>query len=197
MENSALVTRRAFGVLFVAVSAAVGAGAVLSELAFLNSAPAYYYAAIWIGSFAAVFGLAGPRFRKAVPAIKGRMKNSVRWPTAAKALNGVSWAGPFAAIGLAPAFYQYFILLGIGLGNLSTYLMMKRYSGLDNREQLLVAAISLAALPVAFVIDSSLFAAHQDIAVMLSRMLIAASYAAGGAYALASSSSSSSSSLKK
>ena len=50
MENSALETRRAFGVLFVAVSAAVGAGAVLSELAFLNSAPLYYYVIIWLGA---------------------------------------------------------------------------------------------------------------------------------------------------
>jgi hypothetical protein len=185
LENSSLVTRRAFGVLFVAVSAAVGAGAVLSELAFLNGAPLYYYVIIWLGSFGAVFGLAGPRFRKAVPAIRGRMKNSVRWPTAAKGINAVSWAGPFLLIAVLPALYQYLILLGIGLGNLSTYLMMKRYSGLDNREQLIVASISLAALPAAFAIDSSLFATHQDIAVMLSRILIAAAYAAGGAYALA------------
>jgi hypothetical protein len=83
--------------------------------------------------------------------------------------------------------YQYLILLGIGLGNLSTYLMMKKYSGLDNREQLIVASISLAAAPVAVVVDSSLFATHQDIAVMVSRILIAGSYAAGGAYALLAS----------
>lgn len=187
MENSALATRRAFGVLFVAVSAAVGAGAVLSELAYLNGAPLYYYAVIWLGSFGAVFGLAGPKFRKAVPAIRGRMKNSVRWSTAAKAVNGISWAGPFMFIAVFPAMYQYLILLGIGLGNLSTYVLMKKYSGLDNREQLIVASISLAALPVAFVVDSSLFATHQDLAVMISRILIAASYAAGGAYALVAS----------
>lgn len=186
MENS-LETRRAFGVLFVAVSAAVGAGAVLSELAFLGGYPAYYYAIIWIASFAGAFGAAGPRFRRAVPAIRGRMKTSVRWSTGAKALNGICWAGPFAAIGIAPAFYQYFILLGIGLGNMATYVMMKKYSGQDNREQLLVASISLAALPVAFLIDSSLFATHQDVAVMVSRILIAAAYAVGGVYALVAS----------
>lgn len=185
MENSALETRRAFGVLFVAVSAAVGAGALLAELAFLNGAPFYYYAAIWLGSFGAAFALAGPRFRRSVPAIRARMKNSVKWSTAAKAVNALSWAGPFLLIAVLPSLYQYLILLGIGLGNLSTYVMMKKYSGLDNREQLTVASISLAALPAAFAIDSSLFAANQDIAVMLSRILIAAAYGAGGAYALA------------
>jgi hypothetical protein len=184
LENSALYTRRAFGILFVAVSVAVGAGSVLSEIAYINNLPVYYYAVIWIGSFGAAFATAGPRFRKAVPAIRGRMKNSIKWSPAAKALNGISWAGPFASIAAFPALYQYLILLGIGLGNLSTYVMMKKYSGLDNREQLIVGAISLVALPVAVIIDSSLFVTHQDIAVMLSRILIAISYAAGGAFAL-------------
>jgi hypothetical protein len=98
----------------------------------------------------------------------------------------VSWAGPFASIAAFPSLYQYLILLGIGLGNMCTYLMMKKYSGQNNREQLMVGAISLVALPVAFVIDSSLFAQSQDIAVMLSRILIAVAYAAGGAFALLS-----------
>ena len=60
MENSALQTRRAFGVLFVAVSAAVGAGSVLSELVALNNMPLYWYAIIWIGSFGGALAGAGP-----------------------------------------------------------------------------------------------------------------------------------------
>jgi hypothetical protein len=187
LENTALQTRRAFGVLFVVVSAAVGAGSVLSEVAALNNMPSYWYAVIWIASFAAVFAGAGPRFRKAVPAIRGRMKNSIKWSTSAKAINGISWAAPFAAIGAFPSLYQYFILLGIGLGNLSTYILMRKFSGQNNPEQLLVGAISLVALPIAFTIDNALFATHQDIAVMVSRILIAIAYAVGGAFALISS----------
>ncbi len=179
-------TRRAFGVLFVAVSAAVGAGSVLSELVALNNLPLYWYAVIWIASFGGAIAGAGPRFRKAVPAIRGRMKNSVKWSTGTKMVNGLCWGGPFLAIGAFPHYYQYFLLLGIGLGNLSTYILMRRHSSENNPEQLLVGAISLVALPVAFVIDSSLFAAHQDIAVMVSRILIAIAYAVGGAYALLS-----------
>lgn len=184
LSDTALETRRAFGILFAGVSAAVFAGATLSELAFQNNSPFYYYAIIWLGSFGATFGVAWPRFRKAMPAIRERMKNSVRWSTGAKALNGICWAGPFASIAAFPGLYQYLILLGIGLGNLSTYLMMKRYSGLDNREQLIVAAISLAALPAALAIDTSLFVDNQGVAVMLSRMLIALAYGAGGTFAL-------------
>jgi hypothetical protein len=186
LETPAMETRRAFGFLFVCISIAVGAASVMSEIAYLNEAPFYYYAIIWLGSFGAVFGAGARRFRKAAPAIRGRMKTSVAWSTSSKVLNGISWAGPFAAIPVFTSLYQYLILLGIGLGNLSTYFLIKKYSGSDNREQLIVAAISLVAIPVAAIIDNSLFATHQDIAVMLSRILIALAYAVGGAFALAS-----------
>lgn len=179
MEN-----RRAFGVLFAGVSAAVLVGAVLSELAFQIDAPIYYYAAIWLGSFGATFGAVWSRFKRALPSIRSRMKNSVRWSQGAKVLNAVCWSAPFAGIALFPELYQYLILLGIGLGNMATYTMMKKYSGLDNKEQLIVAAIALAALPVAYAMDTSVFVARQDIAVMLSRILISLAYGAGGMFAL-------------
>ena len=167
---------------------AVSAGSVLGEIAFLNRVPVYYQAAIWIGVFAATFGAIFPRFRKAVPAIRGRMKTSIAWPTGAKAINGLSWAAPFAAIGLFLPYYQYLILLGIGLGNLTTYIMMKKYTRANNPEQLLVSAIALGAIPAAFAIDSGLFTSHQDIAVMISRLFVALAYACGGIFAFATTS---------
>jgi hypothetical protein len=184
LQDQASETRRAFGFLFICVSIAVCTGSVISELAHLNNLPVYYYAIIWIGSFGAVFGGGSAKFRKVAPMIRGRMKTSVKWSTGAKLINGICWAGPFAAIAAFPSFYPYLILLGIGLGNLSTWVLIKKYSRADNREQLLVAVISLVAIPMAVVIDSSLFVANQDIAVMLSRILIAIAYAGGGAYAL-------------
>jgi hypothetical protein len=184
LQDQVAETRRAFGLLFICVSIAVGAASVLSEIAYINNLPLYSYAIIWLGSFGAVFGAGATRFRKAMPAIRGRMKTSVGWSAGAKAFNGVSWAGPFIAIAAFPQFYQYLILLGIGLGNLSTWLLIKKYSNAENREQLIVAVISLAAIPAAIVIDSSMFASQQDVAVMLSRILIAVAYAAGGAFAL-------------
>jgi hypothetical protein len=184
LQNPTIETRRAFGFLFILVSIAIGLGTVISELASINGFSFYYFILIWIGSFGAVFGLAAARFRKVAPMIRGRIKSSVKWSTRAKVINGLCWAGPFVAIGAFPSFYQYFVLLGIGLGNFSTYILLKKYSGADNREQLVVAIISLVAIPIAAIIDSSLFVARQDIAVMVSRILIAIAYAAGGAYAL-------------
>jgi hypothetical protein len=180
---SALETRRSFGLLFIGVAAAVCAGAILGEIASMNRVPIYFQAAIWIGVFAVTFGAIFPKFRKAIPAIKGRMKNSIAWSTPAKAVNGLAWAAPFAAIGLFIHYYQYLILLGIGLGNLATYIMMKRYSRIDNHEQLVVSLIALSSIPVAAAIDYTLFLSRQDIAVMISRLLVAIAYGVGGAYA--------------
>ena len=184
MQQNPLEVRRAFGLLFIGVSIAVGVAAVLSEIAFVNKTPTFYYGIIWFGSFGITFGMIFGKFRKIIPSIRGRMKNSVKWSRNVKAINGLCWAAPFAAIGLAPNLYQYLILLGIGLGNLSTYLFMKKYSGLDNREQIIVAVISLAAIPIAIIIDTSQFITSQAIAVIASRILIAIAYGAGGIYAL-------------
>ncbi|HYL66541.1 MAG TPA: hypothetical protein VEU72_05260 [Nitrosopumilaceae archaeon] len=184
MQQNPLEVRRAFGLLFIGVSIAVGVASILSEIVFVNKTATFYYGIIWFGSFGITFGIIFGRFRKIISSIKGRMKNSVKWSRNIKAVNGVCWAAPFAAIGAVPSFYQYLILLGIGLGNLSTYLFMKKYSGLDNREQIIVAIISLVAIPIAIVIDSSGFITSQTIAVITSRILIAIAYGAGGIYAL-------------
>ena len=169
------------------MSIAVFIASFLSEIAYLtttSSLPLYYYVIIWLASFAAVFGASYKHLREALPAIRNRMKTSTMWPTAAKILNGICWAGPFAAIAAFPSLYQYLILAGIGLGNLSTYLMIKKYGNMDNPEQLIVALVSLAAVPTAVIIDSMIFATRQDIAVMLSRIFIGIAYATGGGFAL-------------
>jgi hypothetical protein len=61
---------------------------------------------------------------------------------------------------------------------------MRKYSGVDNREQMVVGLISLFAIPVAIAIDLVMFAARQDVAVMVSRVLISVAYGAGGIYAI-------------
>ena len=176
--------RRVFGVLFIAISVAVAVATILSEIAFINKEPFYYYAIISILSFGITFGIIFGKSRKLMSSIGDRMKHSVKWSTGAKALNGICWAGPFVAIAAFPSLYQYFILLGIGLGNFSTYLLMRRYSGLDNREQMIVGLVSLTALPIVVELNTTLFIAKQDIAIMLSRIFISIAYGIGGIYGI-------------
>jgi len=183
MQDSSIEVRRAFGILFVGVAISVGSAAILSEIAFEHNYPVYYYAIIWFGSFAITFGVVLGRFRHILKSIRGRMKNSVKWSHGVKAVNGMCWAVPFAAIGAFPSMYQYLLLLGIGLGNTSTYIFMKKFSGLANHEQIFVGAISLVAIPIAVFVDTS-FVSNQTLAVIVSRLMISAAYGAGGIYAL-------------
>jgi len=183
MQKSPIEVRRAFGVLLIGVAIAVGVGSILSEIAFEHHNPIYYYVIIWFGSFAITFGIIFGKFRKIISSIRDRMKNSVKWSSPIKAINGLCWAAPFTAIGIFPSLYQYLILLGIGLGNTSTYIFMKKFSGLANNEQIIVGGLSLSAIPAAILIDTS-FVSNQTLEVIVSRLMIAVSYGAGGIYAL-------------
>ena len=177
-------SRRVFGILFITISIAVGAAAILSQIVFINKEPFYYYAIVLVLSFGIPFGTIFGKSRKLISSIGDRMKHSANWSAGAKILNGICWAGPFAAIAVFPSLYQYLILLGIGLGNFSTYLLMKRYSGLDNREQMIVGLVSLTAIPIVAEINTTLFIVNQNIAIMLSRILISIAYGMGGLYGI-------------
>ena len=183
-DSQRLEAKKAFGLLFIAVSVAVIVGTLFSEVAAKYNAPIYYIALIWLASFGVTFGANFRKFRRVIVSVRTRMRNSMKWPTGAKAINGLCWAAPFASIGVFPSINQYLILVGIGLGNFSTYLLMKKYNGLDNGEQMIVGLLSFASIPISIWIDMTLFVSMHDLAVFLSRLLIALAYAVGGFYAL-------------
>ena len=112
------------------------------------------------------------------------MKNSLTWPLYVKILNGFCWAIPFILIGIFPQYFQYLILIGIGFGNLSTYFFMIFFSKQKNNEQFLIGLTALLVIPLAILIDMSIFESQQDIAILLSRLLISVSYFIGGVYAI-------------
>lgn len=184
MDDSSFQIKRAFGIFFINIAILVSSGSIISEIAFRNNSPSYYYVIIWILLSGLIFGLQIRKFRVIFSSIRQRMKNSTKWPLQIKAINGICWAAPFALIAFFPELSQYLILLGIGLGNTSTFIFMKKFSGLCNKEQLLVGIVSLVLLFPALAIDSSFFIETPDIAVLLSRLFIAVSYAIGGVYAI-------------
>ena len=184
MESIQFEIRRIFGFLFICVAAAVAIASIASHVLSIINLPSYLYGLVWFGTFGVIFGFYFMHFKEKIPLIRTRMKNSLSWPLYVKIINGSCWALPFVIIGIFPQYFQYMILLGIGLGNLSTYLFLRLFSNQNNKEQFLVGLISLMVIPLAIEIDTSLFVSHQDIAVLLSRILISISYAVGGAYAL-------------
>ena len=184
MESIQYEIRQIFGFLFICVAAAVAIASITSEIVFLNHLPSYLYGVVWIGTFGIIFGFYFMCFKQKIPLIRNRMRNSLSWPLYVKIINGSCWALPFLLIGIFPQYFQYLILLGIGLGNSSTYMFMRIFTHQNNIEQFLVGLIALLTIPIAIEIDTSLFVSHQDIAVLLSRILISISYATGGTYAL-------------
>ena len=184
MESIQYEIRRIFGFLFICVAIAVAIASVTSEILFLNHLPTYLHGLVWLGTFGMIFSFYFLYFKEKIPLIRNRMKNSLSWPLYVKIVNGCCWALPFTLIAIFPQYFQYLILLGIGLGNSSTYVFMKLFSHQNNKEQILVGLIALLAIPIAIEIDTSIFVSHQDIAVLLSRLLISISYAIGGTYAL-------------
>jgi len=184
MEYTSQQIRHSFGILFLNVAISVTVGSILSEIASLSNLSLSYHGFIWIAVFGLVFGVQFRRFRLILPLIRQRMKKSTSWPISAKFINGICWSLPFVTMVVFPEFTQYLILLGIGLGNLSTFIFLKKFCGLGNVEQLLVGTISIVMLPVVFGTNLLGLTEYQDAEVLLSRIFISMAYATGGFYAL-------------
>ena len=176
--------RRIFGFLFICVAIAVAISSITSEILFLNNSSDYIHGFVWFGIFGLVFGFYFLHFKEKLSLIRNRMKNSLTWPLYVKILNGLCWALPFVLIGIFPQYFQYLILIGIGLGNISTYFFMIFFSKQKNKEQFLIGLVALLVIPLAVLIDTTIFESQQDIAILLSRLLISVSYFTGGAYAI-------------
>jgi hypothetical protein len=198
-NNSTSQENRLFGTFFIAIAIAVAVASIFSEIIFLNKLPSYYNAVIWIGSFILIFRFLLYKEREILwSSLQRRMKKSIKWPTRAKIINGMCWAGPFAAIPLLPSLFPYLILAGIGSGNISTYLLLKKYGDINisnsnsksnnnsgaGREQIVVGLISLTAIPIVFEVQTGMLTVREDMAILLSRILISFAYAAGGIYAI-------------
>lgn len=185
MHRNPRIESRAFGFLFISIAIAVLVGTILNEFLSNHHIPIYYQLLSWVMIFTLILGITFTKMKNLFRSIRNRMKNSIKWPLHAKIINGLSWAGPFLAIPVFHSFSQYLILLGIGTGNISTYLLIKSYSNYDNKEQFVVGIIALFMIPVLFLVDVILnsILVHQHV-LALSRLFVAISYGVGGIYAL-------------
>ena len=183
-KDSQTETSKAFGTLFIYIAIAIAGGAVFSEIATKIHVSIYGVALIWLASFVVTFGVNFRSLKRILSSVRMRMKNSMSWPIGAKIVNGICWAAPFATIGLFPSLYQYLILIGIGSGNLSTYLLLKKLNGIKNMGQMIVGVISFISIPVSIWFDTTLLISNHDLAVFMSRILISVAYGVGGIYNL-------------
>jgi len=106
MTHSILQIRRAFGIFFINISILVFSGSIVSEIAFRNDVPLYYYVMIWIIISSLIFGLQFKKFKLIFSSIRQRMINSTKWSLQIKTINGLCSALPFASIAFFPEFLQ-------------------------------------------------------------------------------------------
>ena len=175
--------KRAFGFLFIAIAIAIFGATLFGELSFYSGS-SNYYSTVWIFTFVTIMGISIYKLRYLLVLIRNRMKTSIKWPTYVKIINGLCWAGPFLLIPVFHSLYPYLILIGIGIGNISTYLFLRIYSKNDNKEQLLVGFLSMCMAPTLLLFSTTLFSNRPDIVLILSRLLIGVSYGLGGIYAI-------------
>jgi hypothetical protein len=170
------------GMIFIYISLSILTATIISAI-FSREINYYFYAMIWIGSFLVFFLLFRTRIIDSVKTIKTRIKKSTRWPLTIKIINGICWAGPFFFAVFMPVIHEFLILLGIGLGNISTALIFLKYNRLKNKDQMIVGLICLISIVIIMVLyQYDLIAKVQG--EFLARILISIAYGIGGVYSL-------------
>lgn len=180
-----ITARKSFGIFFISISVAIIVGSLFSEIIELIKLHHIFHFIAWTFIFGIIMTILIIKYKRIFLLIRNRMKTSMKWPLSAKIINGLCWTIPFLLIPLFPSIYQFLILAGIGLGNLSTFLLTQKYSNIKNYEQFIVGILSILFIPLAIYIDNSLLSS-QNIAIIISRLMIAISYGIGGIFALVS-----------
>ena len=98
-----------------------------------------------------------------------------------KLINGLCWAAPFGLGALIPSIHEYLILAGIGLGNLSTFIIFMVNDKIKNIDQFIVGFISLISIGIiVFLYNDDIIAKSSGD--FLARILISVAYGIGGIY---------------
>jgi hypothetical protein len=98
-----------------------------------------------------------------------------------KIINGICWAAPFLLGALIPSMHEYLILAGIGLGNISTYMIFLLSNKIKNIDQLIVGLISMISIGIIiFLYEGKII--EKSYGEFLARILISIAYGIGGVY---------------
>ena len=185
MKNAEVVVSEN-GIIFVYISVSILVALIISNLFFKEGDQFPFYVLTWLGSFLGFFILFKSKITSSIVNIKKRMKTSIKWPITAKMINGLCWAGPFIFGIFIPSIYEFLILLAVGLGNISTFLIFLKYNQLKNLEQLLVGVICILSIFVLLILyDYNLVEKIQG--EYLARFFVSIAFGIGGIYSLAHS----------
>ncbi|MGN6346619.1 MAG: hypothetical protein ACTHKC_02235 [Candidatus Nitrosocosmicus sp.] len=111
--------------------------------------------------------------------LKERFSKSVSWPHFVKLINGLTWALPFVFIPFFHKDYPFLLLTGLSSGNISTFIFLRRYSKINNIEQIITGSILLSSLFGILILYYGYSLDYESL-LFTSRILISLSYGIGG-----------------
>lgn len=168
-------------IIFIYISLSVFSATIISYFIAQKFNFLYIYLLIWFGCFSIFFIIFKSKIIKSLYTIRNKIRKSTGWPISMKIINGVCWAVPFGLGALIPSLHEYLILAGIGLGNISTFIIFLLRNKIKNTDQLIVGLISIISIGIIILLyDGKVI--DKSYGEFLARILISIAYGIGGIY---------------
>ena len=169
---------RVFSFMFFFISVWFGLSSILSHIVYVYDLSYFYYYLIWPGCF----GISLLLFLKSLLSLRkvfrDRVSTSISWPFIIKLINGLTWALPFVLIPFLQKYYPFLLLTGLSLGNISTFIFLRKYSKIYSVEQVITGSLTLSSLFSIVVYYN--YTDNYELTLFLTRVMISVSYAIGG-----------------
>ena len=169
------------GILFIFISLSVFSATIVSYLIELKVDLFFIHIIVWIVCFFVYFIIFKSKIIHSLHIIRNRVRKSTGWSPIIKLINGLCWAAPFGLGAIIPSYHEYLILAGIGLGNLSTFIIFMVNNKIKNMDQFIVGLISIISIGIIILLynDNIIAKSSGD---FLARILISVAYGIGGIY---------------
>ena len=169
------------GILFIFISLAVFSATIISYIIDLKVDYFFIHILVWILCFFIYFLIFKSKIIQSLHIIRNKIRKSTGWSPMMKLINGLCWAAPFGLGALIPSIHEYLILAGIGLGNLSTFIIFMVNDKIKNTDQFIVGFISIMSIGIIiFLYNDDIIAKSSGD--FLARILISVAYGIGGIY---------------
>jgi hypothetical protein len=169
------------GILFIFISLAVFSATIISYIIDLKVDYFFIHILVWILCFFIYFLIFKSKIIQSLHIIRNKIRKSTGWSPMMKLINGLCWAAPFGLGALIPSIHEYLILAGIGLGNLSTFIIFMVNDKIKNIDQFIVGFISIMSIGIIiFLYNDDIIAKSSGD--FLARILISVAYGIGGIY---------------
>ena len=169
------------GILFIFISLAVFSATIISYIIDQKVDNFIIHIIVWILCFFVYFLIFKSKIIQSLHIIRNKIRKSTGWSPIMKLINGLCWAAPFGLGALIPSIHEYLILAGIGLGNLSTFIIFMVNDKIKNMDQFIVGLISIISIGIIILLYNYDIIAKAS-GDFLARILISVAYGIGGIY---------------